>query len=287
MEKDKIFFAESGLTSTSANYVANLAKEHYKGLERELFLISLYSTSVSLLDSSESKLLREGTADIDSIEEKLQDITACKSLIAWLREGIAAKTRLTNEAAASSYSDYGLDVPEQPTREEYLSEDDVIATWNIKQRNRYYYLEALCATIGGYIHPGNPFANARDEFLKILSQPNELKGNGRDTLLYTYTPSVEPNKLEEVFMHLQQVYRSYQAELNSLKHSIEDALNKDKAEKNLKYETEMREFRNSMALIDAQLKEKVHEATVAAQNLKITIPDSLKPIYDKIQKLGK
>jgi hypothetical protein len=264
-----------------------LAKEHYKGLERELFLISLYSTSVSLLDSSESKLLREGTADIDSIEEKLQDITACKSLIAWLREAISAKTRLTNEAAASSYNDYGLEVPEQPTREEYLSEDDVIATWNIKQRNRYYYLEALCATIGGYIHPGNPFANARDEFLKILSQPNELKGNGRDTLLYTYTPSVEPNKLEEVFMHLQQVYRSYQAELNSLKHSIEDALNKDKAEKNLKYETEMREFRNSMALIDAQLKEKVHEATVAAQNLKIAIPDSLRPIYDKIQKLGK
>ena len=123
--------------------------------------------------------------------------------------------------------------------------------------------------------------------MKILSQPNELKGNGRDTLLYTYTPSVEPNKLEEVFMHLQQVYRSYQAELNSLKHSIEDVLNKDKAEKNLKYETEMREFRNSMAFIDAQLKEKVHEATVAAQNLKITIPDSLKPIYDKIQKLGK
>jgi len=287
MEKDKIFFAESGLTTTSANYVANLAKEHYKGLERELFLISLYSTSVSLLDSSENKLLREGNTDIDSIEEKLQEITACKSLIAWLREAISAKTRLINEAAASSYGNYGLEVPECPIKEEYLSEDDVVATWNIKQRNRYYYLEALCATIGGYIHPGNPFANARDEFLKILSQPNELKGNGRDTLLYTYTPSIEPNKLEKVFMHLQQVYRGYQAELNSLKHSIEETLNKDKTEKNLKYQTEYNLYKDIKATVDAELRTFVHEATVSAQNLKITIPDSLKPIYDKIQKLGK
>lgn len=287
MEKDKIFFAESGLTTTSANYCANMCKEAYRSLEMNLQTIVFYTTEAGLLGYSEKSLIREGVTTVSNVKDDLQTIAQLKSLIAWLREAIRAKERLINEATCSSYEDYGLECPKQPEREDYLSADDVIATWNIKQRNRYYYLEALCATIGGYIHPGEVFAKEREALQKILHEPHTLQGNGRDTVIYSKTPSLPVSEVENTFMELQTVYRGYQAELNSLKHSIEDTLNKDKAEKNLKYETEMKEFRNSMALIDAQLKEKVHKATVAAQNLKITIPDSLKPIYDKVQKLGK
>jgi hypothetical protein len=69
-------------------------------------------------------------------------------LIAWLRESIKAKERLIKEAENTSYEDYGLEVPERPERAEYITEDDVIGMWSIKQRNRYYYLDTLCATIG-------------------------------------------------------------------------------------------------------------------------------------------
>lgn len=287
MEKDKIFFGEAGLTSTSANYYANVAKEAYKLLENELFLMKLYTTEVSLIDSSEKKLLREGDKDIASVESKLTEIAQLKSFIAWIREALSAKERLIKEASSKTYDDFGLTVPEKPEMEEVLTEDAVVSSWSIKQRNRYYYLEALCATIGGYIHPGNPFANERQEFLKILSQPNELKGNGRNTLLYTYTPSVTSSEVEEVFMHLQQVYRGYQAELNSMKYQVETVIQEDKATKNAVYSQRMRDYTNEMTVLNARLREFVHIATIEAQNLKIIIPDSLKPVFEKVQKMGK
>lgn len=40
MEKDKIFFAENGLTSTSANHIANLAKGSFSSVGQSDGLIS-------------------------------------------------------------------------------------------------------------------------------------------------------------------------------------------------------------------------------------------------------
>ena len=42
MQKDKIYFGENGLTSTSANHIANLAKEYYQTLRN--FLTNEYKT---------------------------------------------------------------------------------------------------------------------------------------------------------------------------------------------------------------------------------------------------
>lgn len=287
MEKDKIFFGESGLTTTSANFTCNIAKELYRGLEQELQSIVFYTTTVKLLDSSEINLIREGVATVYDVKQKLQDIAQLKSLIAWLREAIKAKERLIKEAENTSYEDYGLEIPERPERAEYITEDDVIGMWSIKQRNRYYYLDTLCATIGQYIHPDGTFAKEREQLQKILHEPHKVSGSGRDTLLYNYTSSVTPGDVEDTFMDLQQTYRGYQAELNSLKHQVQEAVQLDQATKNGQYSLELQNWQGQMAVIDAILKEKRHQATVAAQNLKIIIPDSLKPIYEKIQKVGK
>ena len=287
MEKDKIFFGESGLTTTSANYTANICKEMYRGLEQELQAIVFYTTTVKLLDSSEVNLIREGVATVSDVKQKLQDIAQLKSLIAWLREAIKAKERLIKEAENTSYEDYGLEVPERPERAEYITEDDVIGMWGIKQRNRYYYLDTLCATIGQYIHPDGTFAKEREQLQKILHEPHKVSGSGRDTLLYNYTSSVPTSEIEDTFMDLQQTYRGYQAELNSLKHQVQEAVQLDQATKNGQYSLELQNWQGQMAVIDAVLKEKRHQATVAAQNLKIIIPDSLKPIYEKVQKVGK
>ena len=287
MEKDKIFFGESGLTTTSANYTANMCKELYRGLEQELQALVFYTTTVKLLDSSEVNLIREGVATVSDVKQKLQDIAQLKSLIAWLRESIKAKERLIKEAENTSYENYGLEVPERPERAEYITEDDVIGMWSIKQRNRYYYLDTLCATIGQYIHPDGTFAKEREQLQKILHEPHKVSGSGRDTLLYNYTSSVPTSEIEDTFMDLQQTYRGYQAELNSLKHQVQEAVQLDQATKNGQYSLELQNWQGQMAVIDAVLKEKRHQATVAAQNLKIIIPDSLKPIYEKVQKVGK
>ena len=42
-----------------------------------------------------------------------------------------------------------------------------------------------------------------------------------------------------------------------------------------------------MAMLNAQLEEKRKQAVLAASNLKIIIPDSLKAIYERVNSLGK
>lgn len=287
MEKDKIFFGEAGLTSTSANFCANLCKEQYSMAETELAGLKLYTTTVKLLGSSDSSLIQEGKATVIDIKSKLKAIAECKSLVAWLREGIAAKERLVKEAKAMTYSDFGIEVPERPQEPPYIEDDDVIATWSIKQRCRYYYLEACCATIGQYIHPKGTFAVERDALKKVISAPNEVSGSGRDTLIYTRKPSVELEEVENTFMNLQQTYRKYQAELNSMKHEIQTTVLKTNTEFNQRYKAELDKYNTLMDIARQELQVKINEAVAAASNLKILIPDALKHTYEEVQNLGK
>lgn len=287
MEKDLIFFGESGLTSASANFIANMAKEMYATAESNLDSMVFYDTTVKLIGTSEETPISEGTDDTTWIPQTMKEIAQLKSLIAWLREAIKAKERLTKEAQDGDYKWYGLSVPERPELENYITKDDVIASLNIKQRNRYYYLEAFCATIGQYIHPGGVFARERDQLKKVLSHPHEVQGSGRDTLMYTRTSSIDVHEVENCFMSLQQTYREYQAELNSMKYEIENTVNKDTACKNIDYNEKMKLYQNQMAQIDAELTMKRKEAVQAASNLKIIIPDSLKSIYEEVQSVGK
>lgn len=293
MEKDKIFFSSNGLTTTSANHVANLCKEAYKDMESALNNAAFYTTTIGLLGSSSTNILREGVGSdfLDSIEDNLMRIAQLKSLIAWLREAIKAKERLIREASNLSNSAIAevlnLEFPAEPAGYERITEDDVVGNWGIKQRNRYYYLDTLCSTIGTYIHPDRHFSNAKDELVKIVSEPHSVSGNGRDMVIYTKTPTVSVSEVNDVFFSLQEKYRGYQAELNSLKHSIEVALQEDDREKSQKEIEENKNYQAAVKTLFSQITAYRKEQILAAQSLKIVIPDSLKPIYDFVSKMGK
>ena len=287
MEKDLIFFGENGLTQTSANHVANLCKERYNAMERALNNIVFYTTKVKLLGSSDESLIQEGTTSIAHVESYLKSISKYKSLISWLREAIKAKERLIKEAQNGSYEYYGISLPEEPKREDYITADDVVASMGIKERNRYYYLEAFCATIGEYIHPNGTFARQRTALHDVIHHPNEVNGNGRDTIIYSRMPSIAADTVEYTFMSLQNTYREYQAELNSIKYKIEDTVNKDTAKKNIEYSEKYNLYNTQMGACGAELTAKRKEAVTVASNLKIIIPDALKDIYEEVKELGK
>ena len=293
MKKDEIFFAENGITTTSASHIANLAKENYALIEKNLEKVKFYTTEISLLGFSNKQILSEGVDEkvLKTISDSLIAIAKLKSLIAWLREAIKAKDRLIKEASALSDDiialSLGIKLPERPESYGRLTEDDVIATWSIKQRNRYYYLDTLCSTIGKYIHPNGSFSDARESFIEKLSEKHSIQGGGRDTIIYSYIPTVTKEDVEDTFFKLQNDYREFQAELNSMKHQIEVALQEYDREISQK-ETEEREIylasiKSISSKISSYRKEKVREA----QSLKIVIPDSLKGIYDTISKIGK
>lgn len=280
MKKDEIFFAENGLTTTSANHIANIAKEKYQVLMKKLTGLEFYDSKVVSLIGSSEAFLSEGITDLSNIKKDLLDIAKLKSLIAWLREAIKAKEALRQEALSSTYN---LVKPILPLEEDPITEEDVIGSWSIKKRNRYYYLDSVCATIGTYIHPGQPFAVARDNFTEKLSKPRKTSGSGRDMVIYTYTPSVSQEEVESTFMDLQETYRNYQSELNSLKYEIKETVKASKIDcmnKNniayATYSTEQQKYTNELAL----LREK---EAARISHLKIVIPDALQDIYNLVK----
>lgn len=293
MKKDEIFFGESGLTTTSSNHVANLCKEAYKALEQLLLAVTFYTTKVKLLGTAQGDILKEGqpSAFLEKIEGRLMRIAKLKSLIAWLREAIKAKDRLIAEAKAMSDSTIAaamdLELPERPEELDRITEDDVIASWSIKKRNRYYYLDTICATIGQYIHPSGAFQSARESLIKVLSEPNELLGNGRDTIIKTFEPTVKLAEVETTMFTLQNKYREVQAELNSLKHEIEIVLQEDERTKLAQEQSEYSEYRAKMLEAQAKIKVFREQAIAKAQALKIVIPDSLKDIFTEVSQMGK
>ena len=99
-----IFFGDAGLTSTSANHVANLAKEYVQNIETELANCSFYRESVALIGTKDFNILSEGMDDeaVKKIPNLLQKVSEANSLIAWLREAIKAKKTLTEQVDCMS-----------------------------------------------------------------------------------------------------------------------------------------------------------------------------------------
>lgn len=293
MKKDLIYFSENGLTSTSANHIANLAKEYYQTLETELDNIKLYDTKVALIGNSSPNLLSEGNtiSFIESIEDKLLQISNAKSLIAWLREAIKAKDNLLRELRSMSLEEYctmkGVLCPIRPEREDSLDEDTYLSKLSVKDRNRYFELQTKCAVIGKYIHPDGQFANARKDLKDKISNPNRVSGNGRDTLLYSYTPTVPKETVDTAFYKLQVKHREYQAELNGILHSMQQAIEKDNFEKNTAYMQQLAEYNNAVNTLHSEMKDYLEKEQSNISHLKIIIPNSLISIYNEINKLGK
>jgi hypothetical protein len=104
------FLNAEGLTSTSANHIANIAKEYYSNLEEKLNSIVLYTTTFRLISDTNITTLEEGDTKefIEEIPSILNKITQAKSLIAWLREGIKVKDNFLKDITNMHFEDYLL-----------------------------------------------------------------------------------------------------------------------------------------------------------------------------------
>lgn len=288
MSMNNVFFGNSGLTSTSANHVANLAKEYVQQIECELNSISLVNCQVQLIGSGERNILQTGWNDVtlQSVEGMVLSISEAKSLIAWLREAIKARDKMLSHLTNLEIHEW-VELPDMPKRRKPITKDDVIAGFSVKKRNRMFELETKAAAIGKYIHPDGPFANARKEFMRRQNKKNDVKGEGRDTLLYHYSPSCSERLLEETFFKLQKIHRECQAELNGILHEIEEITKADEIASNAEYATALQERNLKIEELHTQFKEYVLQESRRIRDLKIIIPNDLKEIYDIVNSLGK
>ena len=295
MKKDMIFFTNvgRGLTSTSANHIANLAKEMIRNTETSLEEMTFYSTHVALIGGDKPNVLNRGVGneEVAEVIPKLHKIADAKSLIAWLREAIKAKERLMNEVKNLTLQEYadieGIKLREQPVLGAILTEDEYFAGKPIGERCRYYELETLAATIGKAIHPDGVFADARKELQTKATKPHTVEGTGRDTLIYTYTSTVDESVVEDVYFRLQKQYREAQAQLNTMKHECQEAIEESSVDAKSRYTQEMADWTNERKLIEARKSEYVEKKLKDINDLRIIIPESLSEIYSVVSDLGK
>lgn len=290
-----IFFTSEGkgLTSTSANHVANLAKELIRSVETSLNEMSFYSTNVSLINGNSPHALSVGVDDdeVEAVVTKLHDTAQAKSLIAWLREAIKAKERLIGEVKHLSLEDYAklhdITLTEAPKLDESLTEDAYFASKSLEERCKYYELETKAATIGKAIHPEGAFADARKDLHSKIKKPHAVKGEGRDTLIYSYQPTVSEDVVEDVFFKLQKHYREVQAGLNAMKHECLKAVEESAVAARAKYTKEMAEWTNERSVLEAKRLEYVKRKAQELNALRIVIPEPLADIYQRVSVLGK
>lgn len=291
MRKDLIFFAESGLTSTSANHVANLAKEYIQQHESVLNNITFYDEKVALIGTSNQSVLHNGVKDIREVPALLQEVAEAKSLIAWLREAIKAKERLLtwweNNAETEYISENNIELPKRPTRGQELTEDEYYASLTIKERNRYYALETEAAVLGKYIHPDGKYAMERKNLAHYIQNPHKVSGNGRDTVIYSFNPTMELNEVDDMFFKLQTKHREVQAQLNSIKYQCEQAILASRTKVNEEYTKAVVNYNAESRTLESLVAEYKTRKLREVGALKIVIPDSLRGIYDKVSKLGK
>lgn len=281
------FFAENGITATSANHLSNIAKENYMAIEKHMASLEFYRTTVSFIGSAEETVLSYGTSQemFARITDWVNEVIACKSLIAYLREAIKAKDRMAREL--DDYGDEEISelAEQEPEKYEKLTFEQVLDTFSIKERNRYLELETRCAVIGKFIHPDGEYSEARKDFMDRKLSPKQVKENGKDTLIYSYYPNIEEQEIDALFFALQSEHRKAQAELNGMKNEIERRIDEDWRHKNDKWTIEHDKWANDLVNLKERIMREKEARSREIENLKIAIPDSLKPIYEKIRTL--
>lgn len=298
MRKDLVFFKKEGeegvaLTSTSANHIANLAKEYIQGVETQLNNVCFFNVEVALVGSTGKNIIQTGRTSevLTKLQSMLEGVAQAKSLIAWLREGIKAKENLMKDLQNISLEDwceeYEVVKPVAPTYGHVLTEVEYYASLPIKERNRYYQLETEAAVLGKYIHPDGHLSDARKELKDKLQHPHEVDGKGRDALIYTYTPTVFIVEVDNVFFELQKKHREIQAQLNAMKYSCEQAINESTNKVNTEYMAASQKYQAELEDVLGAFKTWKDEKSQEYSKLKIVIPHSLMGIYNTINSLGK
>ena len=385
MKSDNIYFGDTGLTSTSANHIANMAKESVRNTANELSGISFFSSTVSLLSGGNSQKAKIGSTreELNGIQRSLEAIGEANALCAWLREAIKARERLLEEVKRMTLEGYcknilggvevpqqdtniddwmkakgytrpdinaefpdvkvaikpfsgvvesrlsgfcrkfGLKMPDSPTQEPAMTEDDYMSSLSVKDRNRFLMLEAKAAVIGKYIHENGHLYNERERLRQIIAKPIGTQGEGANTLIYRFEPSVQKDEVEALFFRLAAEHRAIQAELNGMLAERARTIEADKQKKAAAYLKASEDFSREMSVLQDKLsaymleerrkmselqneydawsteqknRHKQLNADLAAWKLAeskriaalgIIIPNELRDIYERINGLGK
>lgn len=295
---NNVFFENGFMTSTEAQNICNIAKEAVTNEHERLSAVSFYNTEIASIISPEAFIKTKiSPNDISWISESLDKIGRYNALNAWLKEAIKAKEEAMDEVdimdvtTLDFYEDYIK--PEEPTiGYDSFDEEKVMSEWSADKLNRYYTLNSEAAVIGKYIHDSGAIAKARKDLVNKMANPSTVSGQGRETIVYKYIPSVDTEVVEGIYMSLLAKHRKLNAELNSLKAEIKETINKKNIEasiafrdKHTEWEYKISEYYSLVKQRDAKINEYKISEKERISKLKINVPSSLMDTYKEIKAL--
>jgi hypothetical protein len=289
---DSIFLSDSGLTSTSAQHIKDMAGHLVDNAKSKLNSINFVTEDVTLIGSNTQHRLHTGLneEETQNISNLLLEVSQAQSLQAWLGEALKEKENIVAHVRNFTFDNYctanniAFEYPCRPVR---ISQKDWLNSLNIKERNEYLHLQTLCAVFGTSIHPRGALDNARKMAYAAEKDPVTYVENGGNTIFHHYSLSQSIENIEALFFELQNTHREYQARFNAMKHKYE-------LEADAKFDAELKEWEK--ITLEIREEEKKHreeylkykeELMTEARNLKIVIPNDLKDIYTKVSSLGK
>lgn len=292
--KNKVFFGEVGVTSTSATYLCNIARELLKDLEASLNNVSFITEEVSILGSENTVKTKEGynISELSDLDSKLVEAAELKAFIAWMSEGIKAKELESTRVSRYTLSDYISDFPEEAIPEvKDIKEDPEygIGKLTISDRVKFLYSEAFASSIGMYIHKNGSLKKAYEELLNIAHNKVNVETDAKDSLVLITNkiPSINVADVEKILLKYQNLRREHEKELNSIKSKVKNLDHEYKVHLNLEHKSKLEQYKQEMSVLRSKYHAYVLNKMEEIKNLKILIPKELEKIYNYLNMISK
>lgn len=315
--KESIFLGERGVTSTSANYVANVAKEMIRHEQEALDSLDFVTTTVTDdIGMTAGGLIAKHGDKLEAllqIPAKLERVAKMKMLIGWLREGIKAKEELIAKVEGMRDHEVGRKLHLLEPLEVTCEGDDEQREMDALGEYKYFLirrepteeefrkqlpqadqrkiqmLQSRAAAMGKFIHEKGAFGLARKRAIECEHAPLQIEkgGMGKASLFYSHQLAVSKERIDEVYFEMQNAYREVQQELNALLFKAKDLWNQECRRIKAENEVVIREYNNARRdYFDAVGRWK-KERMVQIGNYKIVIPYELRELFDEVNGMGK
>lgn len=295
-----IYFGSEGLTSASAEHVAAMASVMAEAINEKVAGLRLYEKRIRVIGDTDT-VVETINDTIPEISDAVARICKTNSLIAWLREAIKERADAISNVSNLDLNRWlklqGIELPKAPERPErptinFKDLKTVLKTGlTLKEYNRFVELDSMLAVYGNMIHDKGLLTRQRKQLQKLYQHPNEVEGNGRDTIITSY--SFRENALDYIdsaYTKLQSEYRKLQAEKNGIEAKFSNLAMAYQSEAMDEYNKKMAQYDSELSRVGAeieklnnQMKEWKRDEMARLAALKIVIPNDLKGIYNELK----
>lgn len=282
------YFGKSGLTSTSASYLANLAQEQIKADEAWFNQLRFFGETMTLLSTGvECQSSVPTIKDLSVIDATIKRDANLYWFIAYVKEAIKAKEQAVN--SLPDFSEWAQDKLEpSPDSPNPISEEDVIAEFDSSKLAKYLRLQQFAALYGKLIHNRGDITSARKIAYTVANNPTHVENLATDVVIKKNELAFSLDEIDEMFNQLQATRREYDKELNKMKFEILEEVNRRNQELELQYREMYAAWRDKRLKLQSEYRSWYTQKVEEIQTTwKIVIPEELQSTLRYLQSLGK